>query len=496
MKKLKILFILSAFFSGATFAQTSNIFHDRNFWKTNPSIEIIEEQIKQGNDITKLNKNAFDGVVYAILENTDINTIKYLLSKKGNNVNKKTHDGRTYIFWAAYKNNLQLLKYVVSKGAKTNLIDSHGYTVLNFAASAGQTNIKMYDYLIKMKANIKTDKNHKGANVLLLVAPYLENYSLVKYLVSKGATLKDADTNGNGLFEYAAKGGNIPFLKILIKKGIDKGTNAMLFASQGLRRKKNSLETYQFLESVGVKANVIDNAGKNPLHAIAYNTTDLETYAYFISKGVATNLQDAEGNSPFMNAANSNTLAVVAFLSPTVKDINLKDKNGRSALAKAVQRNTLDVVQFLLEEKANIATVDAKGNSLSYYLLQTFNANEPANFEEKLSVLQKNGLVLNSLQNAGNTLVHIATERNNLALLKRLNSFNIDVNTSNKEGLSALQVAAMTSKNTKILAYLISIGANKNVKTDFEETVYDLASENEILKKNNVDIQFLKQENQ
>lgn len=492
MKKLKIIFILSAFFSGATFAQTSNIFHSRDFWKTNPSIKIIEQQINQGNDIAKLNKNAFDGVVYAILEDTDINTIKYLLSKEGNDVNKKTHDGRTYIFWAAYKNNLKLIKYLVSKNAKTNLIDSHGYTVLNFAASAGQTNIKMYDYLIKMKANIKTDKNHKGANVLLLVAPYLENYSLVKYLISKGATIKDTDTNGNGLFEYAAKGGNIPFLKTLIKKGIDTGENAMLFASQGLRRKKNTLETYQFLESVGVKTNVIDKMGKNPLHAIAYNTEDLETYTYFISKGVDINLQDQEGNSPFMNAVNSNTLTVVSFLTQTVKDINLKDINGRSALAKAVQRNSLDVVQFLLENEANIATVDAKGNSLSYYLVRTFNANEPANFEEKLSVLQKNGLAINNLQHSGNTLLHIATERNNLTLLKRLSSFNIDVNTSNKEGLSALQVAAMTSKSKKILAYLISIGANKNVKTAFDETVYDLASENEILKKNNVDINFLK----
>ena len=492
MIKLKILFILSALLSGTAFAQKTNIFHSRNFWKTNPSVEIIEQKIAIGNDVAALNKNAFDGVVYAILEGTDTNTIKYLLSKEGNSVNKKTHDGRTYIFWAAYKNNLELIKYLVSKDAKTNLIDSHGYTVLNFAASTGQTNIKMYDYLIKMTANIKTDKNHKGANVLLLVAPYLENYNLIKYLLTKGASLNDKDTDGNGLFEYAAKGGNIPFLKTLMKRGIDTGKNAMIFASQGLRRKKNTLKTYKFLESIGIKPNVIDATGKNPLHAIAYNSADLETYTYFISKGVDINLQDNEGNSPFINATNTNTAEVAAFLYKTIKDINLKDVNGRSALVKAVQRNTLDVVEFLLEKKANIHTVDAKGNSLSYYLIQTFNANKASNFEEKLTILQKNGLVINNTQHKGNTLLHIATEKDNLALLKRLSSFNIDVNKQNEEGISALQIAAMTSKNTKILTYLMSIGANKNIKTAFDETIYDLASENEILKKNNVDINFLK----
>jgi ankyrin repeat protein len=343
-----------------------------------------------------------------------------------------------------------------------------------------------------MGANIKTDKNHKGANALLLVAPYLKNFDLVTFLLSQGASLQDTDNNGDGLFAYAAKGGNVKFLKTLIKKRIATGENAMIFASQGLRRKKNSLETYKFLESVGVKPNAVDTSGRNSLHAIAYNNKDLATYSYFISRGTDVNLQDHEGNTPFMNAANSNTLKVIKYLSKTVKDINLKDANGRSALTKAVQRNTLDVVAFLLVQKADINSLDDKGNSLSYYLIQTFDAKNLTNFEEKRALLEKNGLVINSPQNSGNTLLHIATSKDNLALLKRLSSFNINVNKQNEDGLSALQIAAMTSKNIDIINYLISIGAHKNIKTAFGETIYDLALENEILMKNNIDLHFLK----
>ena len=69
-------------------AQKTNVFHDRNFWKTNPSIEIIDQKISEGNDVSALNINAFDGVMYAILEKADNKTIKYLISKKGNDVNK------------------------------------------------------------------------------------------------------------------------------------------------------------------------------------------------------------------------------------------------------------------------------------------------------------------------------------------------------------------------------------------------------------------------
>ena len=487
MKKIHLVLLSNFIFISSMFAQKENIFHERNFWKANPSIKVIDEKSSKGNNISELNNNAFDAVVYAILENTDNNTIKYLLSKEGNSVNKKTHDGRTYIFWAAYKNNLELMKYLVSKDAKTNIVDDHGYTILNFAASTGQTNTKMYDYLIKMAANIKTDKNRKGANVLLLVAPYLENYSLVSYLLSKGASLEDKDNNGNGIFEYAAKGGNISLLETLIDKGVQKGENTMIFASQGLRRKKNTLQTYKFLESVGVKTNCIDKDGKNPLHAIAYNNKDLATYSYFISKGVNVNLQDNKGRSPFMNAANNNTLEIVKFLSKKITNINSKDKKGRSALIMSVQSNNKDVVKFLLGIGANINTEDADGNTLSYYLINIFKTTE---FEDKLSILEKNGLVMNKLQYSKNTLLHIAAAQDNLALLKRLNSFNIDVNAENKDQLSALQIAAMETKSIKILEYLLSIGAHKNIKTAFNETIYDLASENEFLKNSNIN--FLK----
>jgi ankyrin repeat protein len=485
-KVLVLFFLISISVS----AQKANIFHDRNFWKTNPSIEIIDQKISEGNDISALNINAFDGVMYALLEKTDNKTIKYLLSKKGNDVNKLTHDGRTYIFWAAYKDNLEIMKHVVSKDAKLDVVDTHGNTFLNFAASTGQLNLELYKYSFKIGADITKEKNHDGANALLLIASHLKDDKIVDYFISKGATLNDKDNAENGLFEYAAKGGNPQFLKILLEKGVDKGKNAMIFASQGSRNKKNTVETYQFLEKNGIKVNAIDSKNRNSLHFIARNSKDLAAFKYFIDKGVDVNLQDKEGNTPFINAANSNSLEVLKLLSKYLKNINLKNNDGRSALTNAVNRNSVDVVSFLLENNADINITDKDGNTLSYYLINNFRANKPEVFEAKLKILEKKGLVINQLQNSQNTLLHIATERNNLPLLKRLASFNIDVNAENKENLSALQIATMKAKDDQIIKYLISIGADKNVTTDFDESIFDLASENELLKK--YDINFLK----
>jgi ankyrin repeat protein len=478
--------LLVLLFSSEISAQ-ENVFFSRAYWKANPSVKQVKLTIAEGNNPSELNKNAFDAVVYALLEETNDATIKYLLTLEGNEVEKRSHDSRTPIFWAAYKGNIGIMKHLFDKGAVINITDSHGNTPITFAASTGQKNTAVYALFEKNGALINEEKNEDGVNALFLIAPYLENEKELSYFVGKGFSLNDKDPKGNNIFNYAAKKGNIEFLKILIEKGVNpkvtnqEGGNAILYASRGTRNSQNSQETYAFLENLGIAINVVGDNNRNPLHSIAYNNDNLDLFSYFIKKGVDVNLQDDGGDSPFMNAANSNDLKVVQFLSDYVKDVNVKNENGRSALAMAVNKNTPEVVDFLLKKGAEIQVKDKEENSLAYYLLNTFKAEDLEEFEAKLKLLQGNGLSMNQTQNGGNTLLHIATQTNNLALLKRLASFSIAINAKNNDGYTALHIAAMKAENDTIIKYLLSLGADKTIKTEFDETVLDLASENELL---------------
>lgn len=497
MKVKSISTLLLIFLVSSGVLAQENIFLTRDYWKANPSVTQIKATIASGNNPSELNENAFDAVVYALLEKTNAAAVQYLLTLEGNSVEKRTHDSRTYIFWAAYKGNTAIMKHLFDKGAKINITDSHGNTPVTFAAVTGQKNTAVYDLFEKQGATLHKEKNEDGVNALLLIAPYLKNEKDLSYFTKKGFNLIDKDPKGNTIFNHAAKGGNIEFLKLLVKKGVDpkvinkEGGNAMLYASQGMRNTANTIETYEFLESLGIAVNVIGDNGNNPLHAMAYRNDDLDSYYFFIKKGVAVNLQNNDGVSPFMNAANNNDLEVVQFLSDSVKDYNVSDKNGCSALSNAVNRNSTDVVNFLLTKGADVTVKDIEGNSLTYYLLNTFKAQDATVFEAKLKLLQAKGLSMKQTQNNGNTLIHIAAQKNNLALLKRLSSFDINVNIKNDEGYTALHIAAMKAKDDEMLKYLISQGANKTIKTEFDETVLDLAKENELLQKENVQLNFL-----
>lgn len=492
---MKLLFYALVFSLNLAIAQNDNIFLNRDFWKKNPSVTTIEEKISAGHDATQLNRFGFDAVTYALLGNVDNNTIKYLLQKKGNDVNKLTHDGRTYIFWAAYKDNLEIMNYLLAHGAKTDVIDDKGYSLLNFAATTGQTNPKLYDLVIANGGDIKA-KTPKGANALLLLIPNLKDLNQATYFTSKGLNLFSTDKYGNGAFNYTAQKGNKAILEQLIAKGVPykalnkNDGNAFLFATRRARRGYNSLAFFQYLESLGINPNVTNKDGKTPLHNLAYANKDIETFNYFLSKGVNPNQTDGDGNTPLINAAYRNDLAIIKLLAKDYKDINHKNSDGHSALTYAIEGNKLEVVNYFINENADVNVIDSKGNNLMYYLIDSYSSKNKDLFEQKLKVLITKGLAIRNPQKNGNTLYHLAIAKNSLELLEFVDKLNIDINTKNKEGITPLQKAVMIAKDTTIIKHLLQHGADQKIITDFDESIYDLAKENEALK--NVNISFLK----
>tara|TARA_B100000787_G_scaffold170146_1_gene164359 strand:- start:10305 stop:11801 length:1497 start_codon:yes stop_codon:yes gene_type:complete len=497
LKKIKTLSLI-VFISAATYAQKSNIFIDRAFWKTNPTIENIHQKIEEGHDISALSSSSFDAVSYALIEKVDNKTIQYLLSKKGNGVNKLTHDGRTYVFWAAYKDNLEMMRFLVENGADMSIEDSHGYSVLNFAATTGQLNTKLYDFCIENGADPTKEKNNNGANALLLVSPHVKDISLISYFTSKGIDMKTTDSDGNGLFNYAAKAGNIELMEYLRKQRLPykklnkQGENAMIFASRGTRNYRNTLESFQYLERLGISPNVITNKGITPLHAISYREKDLNIFKYFLSKGVDVNQTDEKGNTSFLNATYMNDLNIVQLLFKQVKDINYQNKKGISALSNAIQRNSSEVINFLLDSGADVTVKDTKGNNLSYYLINSIKSKNLTYFKEKITILSTKEFDVTERQKDGNSLYHLALDIGNTDLIKWVYSYKVDINTKNNNGITPLHKAVMTAKDDKMIQLLVSLGADITIKTDLDESSYDLASENELLEENKINIEFLK----
>jgi ankyrin repeat protein len=501
-KNLFVSFALAATFLAT--AQQKNSLLDPSFWKTSPDVATLKAEIAKGNNPSQSNPMAFDAVVYAINNDAPNETIKFLLEQPGNTITKPTHDNRIYLHWAAAKGNLEIVNYLITKGSDINLEDSHGTTPITSAVSSGQKNTAIYDAFFK--AGIDPKKKYKdGANLLLMAIPNDKDLTLCNYFISKGLFLKDTDNYGNTAFNYAARTGNIELLKTLLQKGIKPTDNALIIASEGSRRDANTLELYKYLvEDLKLKPTVISIEGQTVLHNLVRKANQSEIINYFISKGVDINKTDNDGNTALMNAAAGRDSQALELLLPKVKDINIQNAKGESALSIAIQAGTPKAVELLLNKKANTAVLDKDGNNLGYYLIQSYrpqfmgrspessNAITEDPFAAKAKLLQNNGVNLAQAQKDGSTLYHFAILKNDITLLKKIADLNIDINAKNKDGLTALHKAAMIAKNDAVLKYLLSIGAKKDIKTDFDESAYDLAKENETLTKNNISVEILK----
>lgn len=485
-------------------AQQKNTLLEQSFWKTAPDVAAVQAEIAKGNSPSASTPNAFDVTVIAINNDSPTATIKFLLEQAGNDVNKSTHDNRIYLHWAANKGNAEIVAYLINKGSDINLEDSKGETPITFAAGSGQSNTAVYDAFFK--AGIDPKKKYKdGLNLLLMAIPSDKNLTLSNYFISKGLSLKDIDNDGNTAFNYAARSGNVTLLKSLLEKGVKYNDNALIFAAQGFRREASTLETYKYLvEELKLKPTVTNKDGQTVLHFLASKSNQTEIINYFLAKGVDVNKADNEGNTPLMVAASAReTTVALEQLLPTVKNNNTQNLKGESALTMAVKSGTPAAVELLLSKGADINVQDKEGNNLGFYLIQSYrpqmgrgqeaaNATKQDPFAAKIKLLQDKGLNLASPQKDGNTLYHLAVVKNDLALLKKIANLNIDINVKNTDGLTALHKAAMISKDDAILKYLLSLGAKKDVTTEFDESPYSLAKENESLTKNNISLEFLK----
>lgn len=469
-----------------------NTLLDGSFWKNNPNIETVKAEIAKGNSPSQQNPGFFDPVVMAINNNTSTDVIKYMIEQKGNTVDKKTHHSRTYLQWAAASGNIDIVDYLLAKGSDINYKDSHGSSVIVYAAEAGNSNTKVFDALIKAGADVKS-KNEDGATLMMLSIAGDNDLKLVDYFTSKGLSIKDKDNYGRTLADYAARLGNLEIVKKLVTKGIKPTDQALFFATMGSRTKQNGLEVYQNLvDQYKLNPKTLSPNGATILHNLV-RRPNMEVVNYFLAKGVNPAIADKDGNTILMMAAQGKDTKLVDLLLSKAKNIAATNNKGENALMLATAYGSADIVSTLIKNGADVNTKDKSGNNVAYYLINSFKPNEASeDFNTKLNLLQKAGLDFKATQQHGTTLLHLAVEKNDATLIKKLVDLGININAQDEDGNTALHKAALTSKDDVILKTLITMGAKKNLKTEFEETAYDLAKENEFLIKNKVSIDFLK----
>ena len=202
-----------------------------------------------------------------------------LLIKKRADLKAKDEYGRTPLFNCC---NPQDAAYMISKGAKTNVIDKYGWSLLLKYCDDGKED--MVNFYLKKKLDPKI-KDKEGETALHRICNHFTDLKLLKQFIDFGIDVNAVDENGK-----TALVSEIFFVR------------------------KDSDQVVEILLKAGAKVNIADKDGNQPLKAMCNNWLD-------------AGREDEAG------------LAVAKLLVAKGADVNAKNKYGQTALDDLLGRD-------------------------------------------------------------------------------------------------------------------------------------------------------------
>lgn len=245
---------------------------------------------------------------------------------------------RTLLHYAAERNQVEIVKFLLSQGASFDTVDSDGQTAVHSAASAGS--LEVLDHLVAVGADFKVREspdngsNWKGLTPLDLAAGS-GHFAVVKYLVDLGAPVDDPSIPGRWtalhwacgrhLVQDEHSGNQVSSIIDLLSRHIDinricsnHSPLTCAIDSKSLFLIRHLLANYPEIE---VNRPVID--GNSPLHQVIISCNDgevpeaslVEIVELLLLRGAKRDVRNDSGLLPIDIARNFGMPQVVHALS-------------------------------------------------------------------------------------------------------------------------------------------------------------------------------------
>ncbi len=366
----------------------------------------------------KVNEDLFYKELLA--DNLDIEKLQKYINK-GVNLNRRDEKGCTVLFSLAVKRKLDAIKFLIQNGANLTLENKYGKTVLDEVVD--RSDRLMIRFLLDNGYNIN-HKNSLGRTVCHDVAIF-GNEKVFETLMNYNPDFSIKDATGKTALFYAIEGGSLSILKDVINH-----TNNL---------------------------NVVDENQQTPLfHAVLKDNCALSIE--LILHGANVNFLDKDGRNVLFNALlqGAKNFSVIELLIKKGINLNIVDNYGKNVIDELLY--IFDLQKNFLQEldgKYTIITEDKDYIALGLFFIE-------------------NGLEIDILHEDGRTTLQIEVENKKFANVEFLLNCGADINVCDEYNRNILFKEILKGySNYKMIDYLVSKGADVNVRDIDEKCVID-----------------------
>ena len=303
----------------------------------------------------------------------------------------------------------------------------------------------MLEYFVDLGIELNLEKD---ASDLLNISFTFNRLNVVEYLNDMGVDVNMVFSGGQDGLIMASIFGYLDLARYLVTKGADKnrvdenGFNSLTWASTSADS-TIGLQMVDYLEGLGAKLH---------LNAMYENKT------------------------PLMIAANKGRLEAVKYLVEKGADINTKGYEGRTALWYAVYEFRMPVIKYLIDQGAHDQISDRETTLMLAYKrieLPTGRlAKKPRYIRRRqkgyqlMEYLIGRGADANARSGSGHTILHEASEKGDLDVVRLLVFNGSDVNALGYMSFTPLHEAAKGG-HLQVVKFLVERGANVNAQHGF-----------------------------
>ncbi len=283
------------------------------------------------------------------------------LIRRGAYIDFKGRDrNHTPAIAAARNGNIEVLKELVSRGARLDRWDNDGRTALMHAVE--QKHAAAVRLLISAGADIDEVSNTYATP--LIIAVQNSDLQLVKILLQAGAKVNTGSQNGKRALGLAKANRNDEIAAELLKadpNAEDEPTG--LFANFSL---KSTLDP-----KVPKKNEIVRSEADNELIKLVTSgpghdqtmPDHIQEIQALLQKGADPNTKNDQGQTPLMLAVINKNISALLVLLQAKASVDIQDADGFTALMHAVQSDQFTFVGKLLDGGANKSLKENKGRT-------------------------------------------------------------------------------------------------------------------------------------